>query len=421
MISELFNAIPDTVAQLGLALALGLLVGLQREWAEKEVAGIRTFALITLLGALAGQIGPAAVGPGLLGLAAIFFVANMRQRESEDRQAPPAMGTTTEIAGLLMFVVGAALASGYRTEAVCVAGTTAVLLYLKERLHEMVGNIEKADIRAIIQFALISLVVLPLLPDQAYGPYNVLNPFQIWLLVVLIVAISLVAYVIFKLMDPRLGSLMGGLLGGLISSTATTASYARRAADGKKAQTALAATVVIISSAVVFGRVLIEVAIVAPQTLSTLAPPLLIMGLWMTVVAAGAFLITPHDEAEVAAHENPAQLKSALLFGASFAVVLLAVAAARDHFGAEGMYVVAGLAGLTKMDAITLSTASLVADGNLAADTGWRMIIVASMTNMVFKAGIAGSLGGRRLLARLAVLFGLGIGGGVMLLWLWPA
>jgi len=238
-------------------------------------------------------------------------------------------------------------------------------------------------------------------------------------MVVLMVGISLSGYVAFKLIGAKAGTLLGGLMGGLISSTATTASYARRSAESPGSAN-LAALVIMIASTSVFARVLVEVGTVAPGSFVQIAPPLAVMLVACCLIATVAFALDRRQSARMPAQENPAELKSALIFGALFAVVILAVATAKDRFGSGGLDTVAVLSGLTDMDAITLSTAQLVKDGRLDAATGWRVILIASMSNLMFKAGIVALLGDRGLLRRVLILFGLALLSGGGILWLWP-
>jgi uncharacterized membrane protein (DUF4010 family) len=234
------------------------------------------------------------------------------------------------------------------------------------------------------------------------------------------VGISLAGYVAFKIFGAKAGTLLGGLLGGLVSSTATTASYARRSTK-LPGSANLAALVIMIASTTVFVRVLVEVAAVAPGNFMQIGPPLATMLAACCVIAAVAFRFNRDRSAELPAQENPAELKSALIFGALYAVVILAVAAAKDHFGSSGLYAIAVLSGLTDMDAITLSTAQLVNNGTIEINTGWRVILVASLSNLAFKAGIVAALGNRGLLRRISILFGLAVLSGLAILLLWPA
>jgi uncharacterized membrane protein (DUF4010 family) len=270
-----------------------------------------------------------------------------------------------------------------------------------------------------MQFVLISLVILPVLPNRTFGPYDVLNPFKIWLMVVLIVGISLSGYVAFKLMGGRAGTLVGGVLGGVVSSTATTASFARLSRSGRD-EAPLFAAVILVASTVVFARVLILIAVAASPAFASLAAPIGAMLGAMLALSATIYFVTRKQSMKPPEPENPAELKPALIFGALYAAVLILVQIAREHFGSAGLYTVAGISGLTDMDAITLSTSQLVAAGQLDASTGWRSILLASLSNIVFKAAMVAVLGTRRLLAWVGSLFGIALVAGVAILWFWP-
>lgn len=411
--------IPDIFIRLAVALGLGLLVGLQRERTDSAIAGIRTFALITLLGATAAQLGKAfggwVVAVGFLCAAALVVSGNLARMPKGEAEP----GQTTEFAALVMYGVGAWVIAGSMAVPIVLGGAVAVLLHLRDPLHKFVQKIGEDDIKGIMQFVLISLVVLPVLPDREMGPYDVLNPFQIWWMVVLIVGLSLAGYLAYKLLGANAGAALGGVLGGLVSSTATTASYARRTKEEPEGNR-LAAMVVMIASTVVYARILVEIAAVAPRHLRALGPPLGAMLGLALVLSAAVWLLGRKKGAELPPQENPAELKSALLFGALYAAVLLAVAFARQRFGTAGLYTVAALSGLTDMDAITLSTSRLVHGAKLSPEMGWRAILLASMSNLLFKAGIVAVLGSRGLLGWVLALFGIvGLGGG-LILWLWP-
>ena len=411
--------IPQIFVQMAVALGLGLLVGLQRERANSAIAGIRTFALITLFGAIAAQLGKTfggwVVGLGLIATAGLVMSGNLiRVRAGEGDP-----GQTTEFTALVMFGIGAWTVLGSLTVAIVLGGAVAFLLHLREPLHSFVDRIGERDLRAIMQLVLIALVILPVLPDRDLGPYGVLNPFQIWWMVVLIVGLSLAGYVAYKMFGGGAGTVLAGVLGGLISSTATTVSYARRTKETPDASR-LAALVIMLASTVVYGRVLVEVAAVARGQLLRLAPPLIAMLGVAIAVSVAAWFFGRGDGAEVPEQENPAELKSALAFGALYAIVLLAVAFARDRFGTAGLYAVAAISGLTDVDAITLSTSRLVEAGQVVPRNGWRAILLASFSNLVFKAGIVAFLGSRALLGRVALLFGATLVGGGLIFFLWP-
>jgi uncharacterized membrane protein (DUF4010 family) len=326
---------------------------------------------------------------------------------------------TTEIAALLLFGIGACVVIGQMEVAVALGGAIALLLHLKRPMHRFVAAIGETDIKAIMQFVLVTLVILPVLPNQPFGPYAVLNPFKIWLFVVLIVSVSLCGYVVFKLVGHKAGAWLGGVLGGVISSTATTVSYARRSRETSGGEN-LAALVIMIASTILYVRVLILIGAVASGSFLKMAPPLAAMFLACAVIAVVSARLTGKHTGRIPPQENPAELKSALIFGALYALIIFAVAAAKDRFGASGLYTVAVLSGLTDMDAITLSTAQLTNGGQLSPNAAWRAILVASMSNFVFKAGIVAVLGDRQLLWRVSILFALALVSGGAILWLWP-
>jgi uncharacterized membrane protein (DUF4010 family) len=405
--------------QLGISLGLGLLVGLQRERVASRLAGIRTFPLVAVLGTvcahLAPRFGGSVVAAGLLSVAALIVIGNAAKLRSEN----PDPGLTTEMAILLMFGVGVLVGIGATEIGIALGGGAAVLLQYKIQLHGLARRIGDDDFRAIIQFALISLVILPVLPDRTYGPYEVLNPRQIWWMVVLIVGLGLGGYVAYKLVGARSGVVLAGILGGAISSTATTVSYARQAAAGISPGPA-PAVVIGISSAVVFARVLTEIAVVAPGFLAIAGPPILAL---MLLLVAGAGVLWKRigsDKGRMPEQRNPSQIGTALLFAILYAVVLLAVAAAKERLGSGGLTAVAILSGLTDMDAITLSTSQLVQAGRLDPATGWRLIVAASLSNLVFKAGTVAVLGNRRLFIRVAVLYAAVLAGGTAFIVAWP-
>jgi uncharacterized membrane protein (DUF4010 family) len=204
--------------QLAVSFGLGLLLGLQRERSESSIGGIRTFPLIALFGTVCALLGKTfggwLVGAGLLALVAIVVYSNFAKIKSGEIDP----GMTTEVAALLLYGLGAYLVIGSMVVAVVVGGAMAVLLQFKKPLHALAGAIGERDMKAIMQFVLLSLVILPVLPRQDFGPYGVWNPFQIWLMVVLIVGISLTGYIAYKCLGARRGTLLAGVLGGLISS-----------------------------------------------------------------------------------------------------------------------------------------------------------------------------------------------------------
>jgi len=414
------SADPGLLASLGVALALGLLVGLEREWSKDRVAGIRTFALVTLSGALTAFLGQTfggwVVAAAIIGLTVMILMGNLPLI----RGARPDLGLTTEFAMIVMFFTGMLTVMGEIIVAVVISGAVMVLLQGKKTLHHMVHRFGADDLKAIARLVLIGLVILPVLPDRSYGHYGVLNPFSIWLMVVLIVGLSLAAYLAGKFIGPRQGLLVAGILGGLISSTATTVSAARRSA----AAATLAHTqgiVVLIASVTVFIRVLVEIVAVAPDSAAGMIPPLALMMLWMAAVTGICWLLLRKKLEHTTQQGPPSEMKGAILFGLLYALVLLGVAIAKEHFGQAGLYAVAAISGLTDMDAITLSTSKLVDGGQLDSAAGWRLILTGGMANLVFKGVLAATLGSRVLAWIVAAGFGASLAGAGLILGFWGA
>ncbi|HEY5754123.1 MAG TPA: MgtC/SapB family protein [Chthoniobacterales bacterium] len=404
---------------LGISLGLGLLIGLQRESSEARFGGIRTFPLISLFGTFCGMLGQAyGPWPIVAGIIAIFgtlVIANWLAEQREESEH----GQTTEIAALLTFAIGAYLPSGDRALAAVATGLIVILLHLKEPMHIFVRKMGPKDMAGIMQLVVISLIILPLLPNRAFGPFNVLNPFDIWRMVVLIVGLNLTGYIIYKMVGSTASVALGGTLGGLISSTATTVSYARRAKEAPAAHM-LAVAVIMIASAISYFRVIIEVSLFAPSNLGALLPPLVVASIGSAVIAVAAFLFFRGDREEMPPPANPAELKSALVFGILYAAVTFVVAAVKQYFDPAALYGVAIISGLTDMDAITLSVARMVENRHLESDNAWRLILAASLSNFVFKGVTATFLGGWRFGMRLAPFFGAALLGGLALIWFWP-
>jgi len=250
--------IESILLKLGVALGLGLLVGLQRERTASRVAGFRTFPLITALGALcalmAQSFGGSIVAVGLAALAAIVVIGNLALIKGGEIDP----GLTTEAAMLVMYCVGAYLVVGQMAAAIAMGGVVAVLLHLKPQMHTLARALGDRDFKAVMQFVVVTLVILPVLPNRAYGPYQVLNPFHLWLMVVLVVGISLSGYVIYKCFGDKAGTFVGGILGGLISSTATTVpayEVYRRAFE--TSQVGLASAIGVTLAILIFGVTLL--------------------------------------------------------------------------------------------------------------------------------------------------------------------
>jgi uncharacterized membrane protein (DUF4010 family) len=415
----------ETFQQLGVAVLLGLLVGLEREHSAGGIAGMRTFPLITVLGTLcallAQEFGGWIVAAGMLGVIAVLSLGYFRRLQHDERQH---LGITTEAAMLVMYAVGALVVIHSMLLAVAVGGGVAVLLQFKPELHAFARKLGDNDLRAIMRFVIISCIILPLLPDSNFGlsqlgwkttALDVFNPRWTWWMVVLIVGMSLGGYIIYKFFGRDAGILLGGVLGGAISSTATTVSYARQARTAALGARPVA-VVILIASTVSLVRVLAAIAVVSPEFFRSAALPLSLV-MVLTAAPAGALWIRDRRRpAPMPDQENPTQLKSAIVFGLLYTLVLFALAAAKTYYPRGGLFVVAGLSGLTEMDAITLSTAQMTLQDPGVIAIGWRLVVLAVMANMISKTALAGLLGGARLLRIILVLFIPAWIGGVVLL-----
>jgi uncharacterized membrane protein (DUF4010 family) len=303
-------------------------------------------------------------------------------------------GTTTVVAAIAVFFLGGANYYGFRTPAVSLGVGITVLLYFKAEIEGFSHKLTGQDVRSMLQFAVLTAVILPLLPDRAFGPYGVLNPFQIWLMVVLVAAVSLSGYVAWRLTLGRHGLLLTGVLGGLVSSTATTLGYARQVAAGSQTLPA-AVLVILLANATKLVRVLFLVGVVAPETLPR-ALVLLVPAL-LVALAGVAWRWKAVDTAPANGEEsfrNPTQLGTALGFGAAYAFVLLFSAWANDVLGAGGVLALAAASGLTDVDAITLSSMQMLNRTALSQDLALTAVAVAIASNLVFKAVMASAAGG---------------------------
>jgi len=354
-----------------------------------------------------------------IALTVILSFGNMMKLKTEPK---PDIGQTTEVAALLMFAIGGYLVLGERILGIIAGSGMAILLFVKERLHGFIEKLKDKELAAIMTFAGISLVILPILPNETFGPLDVLNPYNIWLMVVLIVGISVIGYFIYKFTGQRIGIISNGVLGGLISSTATTVSYARKTAETKPVSS-MAAFVITAASTIALIRVIIEVGVVIPEKLNDIILPILVEFILMAGLCVGMFYLINRRNSidEMPEPENPAQFKSALVFGLLYGLILLAVAYAKEEFGRGALYLVAVISGLTDVDAITLSLSQLMKKGSLQPENGWRLILLASLSNLMFKGVLAAVLGSRQLMKWIAASFGISIVAGLLLIWLWPS
>jgi len=402
----------DLALTFTVSAAIGLLVGTERERKPTAKAGLRTFALIAVLGTACALVAQSLDSPWLVpvGFALVGLTLAGAQRADPATVAEDS-GTTTVVAALLVYVLGVLNFQGERTLAVALGVGITALLYFKTELEGAATRLTPTDIRSMLQFGAVSAIVLPLLPDRSYGPYGVLNPFHIWLMVVLISGVSLAGYVAWRLTLERKGLLLTGLLGGVISSTATTFAYARHARDATHTPSATM-TVILLANLAMLMRVLLLVLVIAPTVLPLLAltmvPALLLTApaLWWH------FSRTAGEKTENSDRlPNPTQIGTALLFAAFYAVILLAAAWLSDVLGTGGLFALSFISGLTDVDAITLSSSRLANQGNIGTEDAVTAISLAVSANILFKAAVAVVVGGRTLGRAALIAFALPLTG----------
>ena len=402
---------PELATRLAIALALGLVIGVERGWQSRQTreglrtAGVRTFACVGLLGGvaslLAEELGAGVLGVALLALATLVTVAYaLTARESGD------FGTTTEIALLLTFALGALAVRGYESEAVAAAVVVAAVLGFKRELHRSLERLDRREIAATLQLLVIAAVVLPLLPDRELGPWQALNPRGIGVLVLLIAAISYVGWFLTRWLGARAGLLVTSVLGGLSSSTAVTAAYARMARSGDGDPTLLGAGIALAAGTMAV-RLLVVVGAVELSLVPRIALPVAFLAL--VPVAAALLVARRHGSSKRGGAEvrlrNPLDLESALAWGATLSVIFVLVRGAQTWLGSAGVYAVSALSGVADVDAVSLSLARSAGAG-VTLDVAANGILLAAFVNTAVKGVLAGAIGGRELALRCAPILG---------------
>jgi uncharacterized membrane protein (DUF4010 family) len=408
-----------------IALLIGALVGIEREKrkvAEQEISfgGLRTFILFAQAGAVSAWLSIHLGYPWLFvaTVAAISAIV-VTGYVLESRVRPTEVGVTTELAAITVCLLGGAVMYGYEAIAVALAIVTSAVLAYKRPLHAAVAKISTDDLYAGLRLLIATFIVLPLLPDRTLDPWQALNPYRLWFLVILISGLSLVGYVAVRWLGSTRGTLLTALSGGLVSSTAVSLSFARQSQtdESRTAGNALAAGI-LVSWVVMFVRVIIAVAFVNLHLVGAVLAPFLAMAA-VAALAAGWFSWRGSRAAPAASEgrpevalKNPFSLWEAAKFGMLFALVLLLVQLTQRYLHGEGLYVVAALAGLTDVDAITLSMADYARLGG-DAGTAVAAIVIAALANTVVKCGVAVALGSaalrKRLLPATAAILAVGI------------
>jgi uncharacterized membrane protein (DUF4010 family) len=399
--------------RLAVALAIGLIVGLERGWKTREEhgglrpAGVRTFTLTGLFGGATAALTPSVsvivLAAGLIAVGALVVAGYLlSSRKHQD------FGLTTELALLATYVLGAGAVAGYPFEAAAAAIVMTLALGLKTEAHRVVAGLERSELLATLQLLLIAAVLVPLLPSADLGPFGAVNPRTIGVLVLLITGISYVGYFSVRVLGARLGVLLTAFFGGLSSSTAVTLAYARRARDAEQGG-ALFSAAIAIAAATMVPRLAVEIAAVNAGILARLWPSLLAAAVVPMLYAAWA--LRPGGAGEPGAAielSNPLQLRAALVFGLVLAALFVASAGLEARLGNAGIYATAAIAGSVDVDAIGLTLARNAAQGSseIAAARG---IVIAVVVNTAVKGALAAVIGGQRLARRITLVLGLSV------------
>jgi uncharacterized membrane protein (DUF4010 family) len=398
------TASADLFLRFGIALAIGFMIGLQREYAFREkrrelLAGERTFALMGLVGALAAMI--AEVLESSLAFIGVILMVGVFTAIAYFIDAWRGyVGLTTEIAILITVIIGALCYWDYLTLAAALGIITTVLLSVKIETDRLVSALTREDIYAALKFAVISLVILPVLPRESNlpPPFDVLSPFRIWLMVVFISGINFVGYLAIKFVGPERGIGLTGLLGGLVSSTGVTLGFSERS----NREISLAkpfALAIMIAWTVMFARVLVEVGVLNLELLQLVWLPIAaagVVGLFYCVYLHLSQRTTEKDTQEFA---NPFDLVSAIKFGLLYALILVVARTAQLYFGDTGVYISSLLSGLADVDAITISLAQLSKAGTVSLTVAAQSIVIATIANTIAKGAVV-VLGGASVLKR---------------------
>ncbi|MEY4721358.1 MAG: hypothetical protein RIQ46_1083 [Pseudomonadota bacterium] len=386
---------------IGLAFALGLLAGVQRGWAQRmaadgtRFAGVRTFGLLGLAGGIGGHLvaGSPAVATIVLATTAALILASYWRAA----QAGTTLSGTASIAGLIVLAGGFMAATGERLLATAIVVVMVLLLSMRERLHALVERMSEVEVAAFARFALIAAVILPLLPDSAFGPFDAWNPRQLWLVVVLVCGFSLLGYVAARLLGPSRATLAVAAAGSVVSSTAVSAALAAdlRKGDGHPAMLNAA---VAVASAVMFARVMTLVFALAPFALPTFAA-LALPGLIASLAAAGLFLwrgrgasLPPSEGLRL---RNPFDIGPALLLMALVMAMTLAARWVLIRYGDAELAIVLALSGSVDVDSAIITMGNLP-QGALSARTAGLVLLPPVLLNTLFKAGTMVSIAGWR-------------------------
>ncbi|WP_044559882.1 MgtC/SapB family protein [Azospirillum sp. B4] len=411
------------LSRLAVSLAIGLLVGLERGWHSRSgqeyqrAVGLRTFALSGLLGGIAGALAgpqqPYILGTVFLGYAAAFAAFHwLEARGDTDTNPDRDLSVTSVVAGLVTFLLGALAVLGDVRAAIAAGVAMTGLLALRDPLHRWVATLSWPEVRAMLTLLAMSFLMLPILPDRPVDPWGALNPHSIWLLAVMIAAISFGGYVAVRALGDRLGVLMAAVAGGLASSTATTLTLARLGRAHPDSCRLLGAGI-LLAGAVMMTRVGVLAMVLNPDLLRPLAPALATAALGQVLGAAALIVRNRQHHVPHLNIANPLEVGMALKLAAFIAAIALAAQVLTQTLGAAGVLVLAALSGVADVDAVTLSMAHL-GGKSLSLTVAAEGVLVVTAVNTVTKAVMAGWVGGLRLGAIVGGISALTLGAGAL-------
>ena len=405
------------LSRLAVSLSIGLLIGLERGWRTRNeedhlrAAGLRTFALTGLTGGITGALARQFDSGLVIGLVFLGFTAAFASYHWLEARAERNYSATSVVAGIATFLLGTLAVVGDLAAAIAGAVATAVLLALREPLHRWVASLSWNEIRSGLTLLAMTFLMLPILPNRPVDPWGTVNPYEIWLLTILIAAVSFAGYVAVRVFGDRLGVLMTAIAGGLASSTATTLTLARLARRHPESSTLLSCGV-LLSGLTMIIRVAVVATALNPSLLPHLKWPLLIGG---GVLAIGAGLLLQSrgsSEQPELTITNPLELAPALKMGTLITVVMVVSHLLQQSFGNAGVLVTAAASGIADVDAISISMARLAShsiEPGLAADA----ILIAVAMNTLVKAVMAAWVGGSRIGGPVSALSVLGLAAGM--------
>lgn len=392
----------ETLRRLAVALAIGLLIGLERGWRTRDesdhqrTAGLRTFALAGLLGGICGLVSvvssPIVLAAGLLAFTGVLGTFSYLEATSEQN-----FSVTGVVAGILTFMLGAYATIGNETVAVASAVAMAILLALREPLHSWVQRVTWPEIRSVLVLLAMSFLLLPILPNRPIDPWQIINPAEIWLLAILIATVSFAGYIAVHVFGDQKGIAVAAVAGGLASSTATTLSFARLAREHEQSRSLLAGGI-LMSGVTMLLRILVLVGVLKQELLGAIFWPIL-AAVIVTLIGASILLwsasgaVADPPQLQI---KNPFELATVFQLAALIALILLVAKALAGLAGTTGLFLLAAASGIADVDALTLSMTRLAGVQVVVGDAGTAILIAASV-NTASKAGLAAFVGGRRL------------------------